>query len=146
MPAKLSEVRDQVATIMSELVGGLQLNPGGDLSFRYETVKVFVNVRPLGDDSTVVNVFSITNAELTPSPELFEFVARHSDDWMFGHLALLDEGENSTEVALVFRHTLLGDYLDPEELAAAVAAVATTADTIDDQVKEQFGGSTASGS
>src|SRR5262245_53702902 len=144
MPAKISDVRDRVSTIMSELVGGLQLNPGGDLSFTYETVTVYVNVRPFGDESTVVNVFSFTNAGLGPSTELYEFIARHSGDFVFGHLAILDQDGSEDEIVLVFRQTLLGDYLDAEELAAAVAAVAATADDIDDQVKERFGGRLAS--
>jgi hypothetical protein len=143
MPAKISEVRDRVASIMSDLVGGLQLNPGGDLSFDYETATVYVNVRPFMEDSTVVNVFAFTNVGLQPTRELFEFVARHSGDWIFGHLAVFGDSDGQGEVTLVFRQTMLGDYLDAEELTAAVVAVATTADQIDDQIKQQFGGRTA---
>jgi T3SS (YopN, CesT) and YbjN peptide-binding chaperone 1 len=138
MAAKIGEVRDQVATILSNMVGSLQLNPGGDLSFEYETARVIVNVSPFGDDSTVINIFAFTNAGLDASPALYEYVARHSGDWVFGALSVVDEEDGN--MAVILRQTLLGDFLDPEELGAAVAAIATTADEIDDAIKEQFGG------
>ncbi len=37
-------------------------------------------------------------------------------------------------------HTLLGDYLDEEELHNAVGAVVTTADRLDDELQSRFGG------
>jgi hypothetical protein len=138
MAPKIGEVRDQVATIMSNMVDNVQLNPGGDLSFEYETAKVIVNVSPFGDDSTVINIFAFTNAGIDASPELYEYVARRSGDWVFGALSVLDEDDGN--VALILRQTLLGDFLDSEELSAAVAAIAMTADEIDDPIKQQFGG------
>ena len=40
----------------------------------------------------------------------------------------------------MFSHTLLGDYLDPEELRSAIGAVATTGNDLDDEVQDRFGG------
>lgn len=141
MAVSMAELRDRVASMVANLVGNVQLGPGGELSFPYETTRVYVDVRPWGEGSGVVLVFAITNVGLTPSPELYEFVALHTDDWVFGHLGLsVSEGS----AAVVFSHTLLADRLDPEELHATVAAVAVSANEIDDKIKERFGGRLAS--
>ena len=137
MPVTISETRDQVASMLANLVGRVELSPGGAMSFPYESTRVFVEVRSWREGSSLVNVFAITNVELTPSPELYEFVALHSDDWVFGHLAMAVEGGSAY---LHFTHSLLGDFLDEPELQAAVGAVAIAADEIDDKVKAQFGG------
>jgi hypothetical protein len=137
MSVTLSETRDRVASMLAKFVGRVELSADGDLSFPYESTRVFVGVRPWAENSAVVSVFAVTNVDLTPSPELYEFVALHTGDWVFGHLGLsVEDGK-----ALVyFSHALLGDFLDEEELQTAVGAVAIAADEIDDKVKTQFGG------
>lgn len=138
MAVSMSETRDRIASMVANFVGRVELGSGGDLSFPYESTRVYINVRPWGEGSTVVVVFAFTNVDLTPSPELYEFVALHTDDWVFGHLGLSvsDDGK----AAIDFSHTLLADRLDAEELQATVAAVAVTANQIDEQIKAQFGG------
>jgi hypothetical protein len=137
MAVNISATRDRVASMLAALVGSIELSAAGDLSFPYESTRVFVNVRPLVDDSTVVNVFAFTNVDLVPSAELYEFVALHSGDFVFGHLSLdVTEGKGT----LILRHTLLADYLDEPELNTAVRAIALTADDIDDELKAKFGG------
>ena len=50
------------------------------------------------------------------------------------------DNEDGTSCFVAFDHTLLADYLDPEELVQAVVAVAVTADDVDDTVHDKFGG------
>jgi hypothetical protein len=38
------------------------------------------------------------------------------------------------------KHTLLGDYLDEEELHWALYQLLNTADKLDDELKQKFGG------
>jgi len=141
MAVSMSATRDRVASMLASMVGPVQFSPGGDLSFPFESTRVYVNVGQIGDESAIVNVFAFTNVDVDPTPELYEFVATHAGDWVFGHLALnVTEGRGT----LIFRHTLLADYLDEAELATAVRAVAVTANDIDDELKQQFGGRLAS--
>jgi hypothetical protein len=137
MTVTIGETKDRVASMVANFVGSVQLDADGALSFPYENMRVFVNVRAWGESSTVVVVFAVTNIELPPAPELYEFVALHTDDWMFGHLVMnVVDGQ-----AMVgFSHSLLGDRLDPEELQAAVAAVAVASNEIGNTIKGQFGG------
>jgi FHIPEP family/Putative bacterial sensory transduction regulator len=139
--APIEETRDRVASMLAQIVGPVQVDQDGDLTFPFESTRVYVSVRPFGEASSVVSVFAITNVGLTPSDALAKFVATHGSDWLFGHLAM---AEHEGMARLIFNHTLLGDYLDREELEVAVAAVATTADRLDDEIKEQFGGQTMS--
>jgi hypothetical protein len=139
--APIDETRDRVASMLARIVGPVEVDSDGDLTFVYESARIFVGVRPFGDASSVVSVFAITNVGLTPSDALARFVAIHGSDWLFGHLSMV---ERDGMARLIFNHTLLGDYLDREELEVAVAAVATTAARLDDEIKEQFGGQTVS--
>jgi type III secretion system-like peptide-binding chaperone len=141
MAVNISATRDAVASMLANLVGRVELAATGDLSFPFESTRIFINVRQFGDSSAVVNVFAITNVDLEPSPQLYEFVATHSGDWVMGHLALdVTDGRGT----LVLRHTLLADYLDEPELSNAVRAIAFTADEIDNELKAKFGGRLAS--
>lgn len=42
--------------------------------------------------------------------------------------------------AIFFTHSLLGDYLDEDELVRAVTGMLVVADEIDDELEKQFGG------
>jgi hypothetical protein len=138
MARSTSETRDGVASMLAGIVGRVELDADGDLSFPHESTRIHVGVRAFGEGSHVVNVYAITNVDVALSPELYRYVATHGSDWVFGHLALI-EGEDGKGL-LIFRETLLADYLDAGELQTAVVMVAITADQVDDQIKEQFGG------
>jgi hypothetical protein len=61
------------------------------------------------------------------------------DDWHFGHLSLT-ENKDDNRLKLWLTHSLLGDYLDVEELKTAVAGMASNADRLDDELQARFGG------
>lgn len=135
------EVKDKVQRYLLDLGDGIQVTENG-YTFRYGSTRVFVDVRERGegeDEFTTVMVWAPFVKHLKPSPELFEYVARNADSFLFGHLGLIDHSEQGT-LTLVFSHTVLGDYLDPAELQAAVVAVAGTADSHDDELAAKFGG------
>jgi hypothetical protein len=138
MAANVPAVRDRVQRILTRLLGSVQVGADGEFSFDYESTRVFIRVEPWQDQATIVSVYAITNIDVPSSLELFRFVAGENT-WFFGHLAAQEVQDG--KVTVVFRHTLLGDYLDPEELRTAVAAVASTADQVDDVIQQQFGGS-----
>ena len=72
------------------------------------------------------------------SNELFRHVALHADDCRIGHLSAFENDRGS--VNLFITHTLLGDYLDEDELVSTVYMTLTTANDLDDELQKQFGG------
>ena len=135
---RVEAMRRKVEEMLTQFLGIVQVDRSGTFTFPHESTRVFVNVRPFRGESTLVNVFAYTNIAVPATPDLFRYVATHADDYIFGHLGARQE-EDAT-VTIIFRHTLLGEHLDPEELRAAVGAVAITADELDDEIRSRFGG------
>ena len=135
------EVRELVQRELTKLVGRIELDEDGDFSFTYDSARVFVGVKPYelkkGVQSAVVSIFSITNVDVPVSAELYRYLALRSGDYLFGSLSAV---ENGSTARIIFKHTLLGDYLDPDEIEAAVILVAFSADDVDDEIVKNFGG------
>ena len=91
-----------------------------------------------GDPTSLVQISSPILWEVDPSPGLFEWIAKQS--YYFGHVSAHDDASSPGKLFLVMSHTLLGDYLDEEELSSAMYAVLGTADKLDDELKQRFGG------
>ena len=75
--------------------------------------------------------------DVEPSEELCRFLLEANEGLLFGGFALTQDS------AVIFRHSILGDSMDPDELAASVSLVLATADDYDDRLVERFGGRTA---
>lgn len=130
------DLRDHVGHLLRVMLGGYEVDAFGNFSFVHESARVFVTVggSPIGPQ---VGVFSVTNLDIALTPPLAAFIATTNHRLGFG--ALSYDTENH---AVWLRHTLLGTALDAPELQAAVAAVASTAAHLDDQIAERFGGRT----
>ncbi len=94
---------------------------------------------PEGDPRSLVLISSPILRNVKPTPTLFEWIARQGGSKWFGHIEVYDEGDTGL-VFLMMSHTLLGDYLDEEELKSAMWAVLGTADDWDDELQKKFGG------
>ena len=93
-----------------------------------------------GEPRSLVNISSPILWSVTPTPELFEWIAREGGRYYFGHVSAADDIRDAGKVFLSMNHTLLGDYIDEEELASAMYAVLNTADQLDDELQKRFGG------
>ncbi len=127
---------------------GLRVELQGDaiiVRFAEVSTQVRFVVREFGTDQqgeplTVVGVSSAILFEVTPTPELYEWVAREGGAYYFGHVTVWDDPDGGGKVMLIMTHNLLGDYLDEEELRAAMWGVLSIADRLDDQLQPRFGG------
>jgi hypothetical protein len=93
-----------------------------------------------GEPRSLVRVSSPILRGVTPTPALYEYLAREAPRLYFGSIAVWDDEEEKGKLALTLGHTLLGDYLDEEELKAALFGVLGSADDLDDQLQKRFGG------
>lgn len=137
---QLARTKDNVRNILLAHTGNAEEDADGDIGYRNGSTVAFVRVSPWFDDHTVVFIFSHLANNVPPSPELFEFVARRSNSFVMGHLGCT-ELDNGT-VRVHMGHTLLGDYLDPQELIDALDGILGSADELDDEIVSRFGGET----
>jgi len=72
------------------------------------------------------------------TPELAYWVAVEGQQMYFGAASLRPQEGGLADVFL--EHTLLGDYLDEDELHTAIGAVLSTANDWDDELQQRFGG------
>jgi hypothetical protein len=135
-PATL--LREKVERYVQDLIGPHEVSDKGVVRFRWGSTQVYVASLAWGADESIAFISIPVLYSLEPSPELFRHVALHADDWHFGHLSVTEE--DGGKLKLWLTHSLLGDYLDVEELKTAVATMARTADGLDDELKAKFGG------
>ncbi|WP_059015916.1 hypothetical protein [Mycobacterium sp. M26] len=140
MSAELAAAtRNKVQQYLTRNFSNVNIDEHGDFSLRQGSARIFVRVVAReGVDWTHVSLWAPILLQVKETPEVFEYIALHADDYIFGHLhALRVDGG----LAIGLTHNLLGDYLDEDELGRAVGGILGVADEIDDELKTQFGGS-----
>jgi hypothetical protein len=135
MGANVLEIKDRVQRYLASATQ-VGLTEDGAMTFRHGSARFFIRVAEHAG-SVMIAVFCPLVFKIPPSPDVYKYVALHSDDYIFGHLSAFDTDEG---VRIDLTHTLLGDYLDEEELHWAVGAMANAADDLDDKLVAQFGG------
>ena len=100
------------------------------------SARVFISVHPFGGDKTTVKIVAPIVHDIPASPEVYKYAATEGS-YKFGHLSC---SEKDGKVSIYFVHTLLGDFLDPEELKMATFLLARSADEVDDELVKKFGG------
>lgn len=132
------EVRDRVQHYLTKRFR-VGLERGGAFSIDHESTRGFIFVRAR-DDRVIVTVEAVVAFSVPESPRMLEHVAKESDAYLFGHLAIREDQDKPGLYLAVYTHALLGNYLDEEELINAVIAVVGTANRIDDDFVARFGG------
>ena len=131
-------VKEKVQRFLLEVLNTVAIDRDGDFTFREGSTRLFISVQPFGEASASVRIVAPIISEAPASPELFKFIATDGS-YKFGHLTCQEKGG---KVSILFNHTLLGDFLDPDELKLAVFLMARTADELDDEIVKKFGGRT----
>lgn len=124
-----------VERLLHEHYGGFEHDPAWGYHGPFGSARVFVSVAHYLEDSTAVRVASpvLVDVDLTDALALdaYRLYAKRP----VGRFAYLPERRE-----LWLEQAVLGDALDPEELTAAVDAVAALADGEDDRLKAAHGG------
>ena len=146
----MADVDQTMMKVQRLLTGpmGLRVNlQGNTISVEFSDVSTRVNLAVQdwgtnkdGDPQSLVRLSCPVLWGVDPSPALYEWVARQGGAFLFGHVSVYDDASSPGQLFLVMSHTLLGDYLDEEELSSALYAMLGTADKLDDELKQMFGG------
>jgi hypothetical protein len=131
----LDVLRQALERYLVESFGDYEQDADGDYVVRRGSAVVYVRPLEWQQGQTLVRIWSVTNIGVRVDGELTRFLATENRSFVFGGFALDESGP-----AVIFGHTLLGDFLSREEVAQAVAAVAETADEYDDRIRARFGG------
>ena len=134
-PPAVVKIRELIEGKLREILDGYAVDPRGSYVFGLESARIFVVPAWLPDERTIVRVFAITNLDVLITAQLTSYLLEKNLDFVLGAFALdADQG------AVWFNHNLLGGFLVADELEATLAAVAQTANELDDEIKTRFGG------
>lgn len=137
--ADLGEVTSKVQRILAKN-WKTELGPDGSFFLRFESTGCFVRCFEMGESGSVaVRLTAPILFDVPVSNDLFRWVATDGADYHFGN-AHLSLDESATTASLLFTQTILGDFLDEEELNLAVMSVGFTADRLDDELLPVLGG------
>ncbi len=136
-----------VAAKVQGFLGALEvramLEEANHFSVRNGSARGFIRVwSPKPDDPDARTFVRFTVPLLTgvnDSPELYEYIAFHADDYILGHLSLFRTTEGDLRIFVT--HELLGDYIDEAEFEVTLFGIMSTVDELDDQLQARFGGS-----
>jgi hypothetical protein len=137
MSTNLLVLKDKVQRILTSEFNRVELDKDGGFTLRHESARMFIRCWE-GDQKTFVRLTCPIVFDVQPSAELFEHVAKTGGHYIFGNVFVGEASDGS--VTLLMQHTLLGDYLDDQELIQAVIAMLGSANEIDDELAARFGG------
>lgn len=129
-------LHDKVERILADHFGVIEVDRDGDFTFPVDSTRVFIQLVEQ-DDRSLIKVSAPVLRGLQPTAELYKHLALHAGDYFFGSWEVRETGET---LSLWFYYTLLGDYVDPDELKTAIGAVGSAANNLDDDLQERFGG------
>jgi hypothetical protein len=129
------QLKNRVQEWLTEKFNNISVGENGSYSFRIESTRLFVRVGEFGEENLVIGVSAPVLLGVPVTQEFKDYVLDGS--FVFGGFDYFEDEEGAN---LVFRHSILGDYVDKEEFLNSVYAVGITAERLDDELKDRFGG------
>ena len=133
----VDDVTAKVQRILTQEFGRVSVDSSGAFLVEEGSATAFIQCVDL-EGMVVVELCAYVLVDVPLTSELFRYAALEAGH-VFGHMSVLDD-ERSDLGILTFSHTLLGDFLDKEELLVALEWVLGTADEVDDELQARFGG------
>jgi hypothetical protein len=137
---KLVHVRERIQPIVNAIVSTEVVTEDADrdLSFPFESTRVWVGTRLVGDAEIVVRVLALAAVEVDSSPALGLFLAQANFASAIGKFSL-----DAAHRVVWFEEALLGEAFSDDELRRIIELVGATATRYDEQIAHMFGGRTA---
>lgn len=140
--SRTDEVKNKVQRILADDLGSVKIDKDGDFVVVHESAVTFVQVYSRNESDPeadiVINAFCplIINVPLTPA--LYEWVATEGQEFYFGSCRVIPDDEKTGRV--LYRYSIVGNDLDPNELFTLVYTVAMTSNHLDNDLQKKFGG------
>lgn len=137
----IDEVRAKVQRMLIEILGSAEVDKGGDFRISQGSTSGYVSVLDYGDGDFIVQLWAYVLANVPETPELFEWIAKKGNRYFFGSMSFNSWEEDGKVVNhLLFEHNLFANFLDLDELKHALFGVFLTADKLDNELQDLFGG------
>ena len=138
------ETGRKVQRILAGEFSNVRLTKDGGFAIDQGSSVVFIEPKDWtpaqdGTPRSLVRIWAPLGRKVKSTPEMYRWAAVEGSSKYFGSVTVL-ENEDASECFLMFDHTLLGDFVDPDELITSVYAVMFTGDEFDDIVHDRFGG------
>lgn len=138
----VDQVKNKVLRMMAKNYN-ITTDDDGDVILRHESAACSVSVSEWHPDdegrNTLVQVSAPILWEVKRTAALYEWVATTGQSFIFGRTAC-NTGADVALTNIAFEHNILGDNLDEPELLATVTALIATANNLDDELQQKFGG------
>lgn len=131
----LDSTTERVRRMLDSRYGGFQHHPDWGFHGGFGSARVFVDVVPVLEDSTIVRASSPVVSDIDLSDPLALRLLELAGAQAFGGFLYIPSRRE-----VWFQHAILGDDLDEEELDTAIDVVAEVADGSDDPLVAEFGG------
>ena len=148
---RIAAVKAKIEDLLTVHPGWMGVDPHGQFVLRRshsspEALFVAVGAAAYRDVIAVM-VYSFTNLEVPPSPDLFRFLGMTT--FLFGHIVAREEDgkltiEEGGKLTVSVRHSLCGESLVPADLFFIISEIAENADAVERAIRQQFGGRTRS--
>lgn len=142
-------VRDKVQRILVDAAGEITLDSDGDFAVEIDGVQVSIRVEPRSEHLTLVNIFATVLWDVVLTDELCRWAATDGQQFIFGSAMVVADDEASSATGsdrgeLLLVHTMIGDYLDPDELTTVVFVLGMAVNDVAKSLHSRFGGKIAS--
>ena len=142
--ATVEATTQKVQRILVDAFNDVRLRKNGGFLLEVGSTAAFVEIQEWTADSegnprSLVYIWAPVGRDVKPTEDLFHWAAVDGQQYRLGSVSVIENKDTGT-CFVQFDHTILGDYLDPAELATAVGAVMYTADDLDEIVHDRFGG------
>lgn len=137
-------IHAKVQRMLVDAFNDVRLTKDGGFALPMGSTIVYVEIKewtPDKDDNprSLVYLWAPLGRSVPITPELYEWAATEGRQKWFGGVAV-QKNEDGKTAFVTYDHTLLGNFVDPDELSSAVNMVGWTADDLDDVVTTKYGG------
>lgn len=140
--ATRQQITEHVEQILTNNFRDVEMYAAEGFTLRQGSARAFIEIEATDDSLAHAPAFVRITVPLlqqvTETQELHRHIAFNAGSNRYGSLALRSDSEHGT--CIYFMHTLLGNYLDDDELGYAVSEMLAAADDLDDELQQKFGG------
>lgn len=140
MADNLGDVKEHVRSVLEARLGIQELKTTkSGFCFRLMSSELCFMLHETRPGRVVIFIRGFVARDVPLSAALYEHVALHGGDWLYGHLTVYPH-ESGAAGNVILNHPLAAEHTTDELLIEATVMLGRTLEEIDDQIVAAFGG------